>query len=183
MTLVTLSYSSSYYYNWTFLLLLLRFIFPTSFHLFDNRFSDRTISALKIVSFFTKSGPLWQSNNKKWSTCAVDSTDFFTKSKKPWFIIDSNRSIVARHNCLPSKIKSLKSKARDFWAIIYWPDNVWMIEPLQLFQQRDFPQNGHGDSVFGEREPHGLQGHDVARHSVFGFEHRPVGTYWGVKNH
>lgn len=52
-----------------------------------------------------------------------------------------------------------------------------MIEPLQLLEERDLPQDGHGHAVLREGEPHGLQGHDVARDSVFGFEHCPVGTY------
>ena len=44
-----------------FILFLL--LIPTFFHLFNNRFSVPVISALKIVSFFTRDPkPLWQSD-------------------------------------------------------------------------------------------------------------------------
>ena len=49
---VTLSYNN---WNWVSTTTAIYFhrLIPTSFHLFDNRFSVPAISALKIVSFFT----------------------------------------------------------------------------------------------------------------------------------
>ena len=55
---VTLSYNN---WNWVSTTTAIYFhrLIPTSFHLFDNRFSVPAISALKIVSFFTQSRVRW----------------------------------------------------------------------------------------------------------------------------
>ena len=42
------------------------------------------------------------------------------------------------------------------------PDNVGVLKPLQLLQQRDLPEDGHGDAVLRQREVHRLEGHDLA---------------------
>ena len=55
------------------------------------------------------------------------------------------------------------------------PDNVWVLESLQLLQQRDLSQDGHGDAVLGQREVHRLQRHDLARLAVARPVHRSVG--------
>ena len=49
--LVMLSYNN---WNWVSTAIYFHRLIPTSFHLFDNRFSVPPISALKIVSFFTQ---------------------------------------------------------------------------------------------------------------------------------
>ena len=46
------------------------------------------------------------------------------------------------------------------------PDNIWVLESLQLLQQRYLSQDGHGDAVLRQREVHRLQRHDLARLAV-----------------
>ena len=56
------------------------------------------------------------------------------------------------------------------------PDNVWMIKLFKLLEQRDLPEDGHGYSVFGKREPHFLQSYDFVGGSVSGPIHSTVST-------
>ena len=56
------------------------------------------------------------------------------------------------------------------------PHDVGVLEPLQLLEQGDLPEDGHGYPVLGQREPHLLQGHDVARHPVPSLVDRSVGA-------
>ena len=51
-----------------------------------------------------------------------------------------------------------------------------MLESLQLLEQRDLPQDGHGDAILGQREPHRLHRDDVAGDGVAGPVDGPVGA-------
>ena len=56
------------------------------------------------------------------------------------------------------------------------PDNVGVLKPLQLLQQRDLPEDGHGDAVLRQREVHRLEGHDLAGLRVARPVHGSVGS-------
>ena len=46
----------------------------------------------------------------------------------------------------------------------------------ELFEQRDLPEDGHGDPVLGEGELDLLDGYDLVADPVPGLVHRPVGA-------
>ena len=52
-----------------------------------------------------------------------------------------------------------------------------MFEALQLLQQGNLSQYGHGDAVLGQGEVHRFQGHDVPGGRVLRPVHGPIGTY------
>ena len=87
-------------------------------------------------------------------------------------------SIVVKHLTISYQKKKNISvkKAFCFNLISFLPDNVWMVEFFKLFEERNFPQDGHGDPVLRQGEPHGLQGDDGPRQPVPGLEHGAVGS-------
>ena len=54
------------------------------------------------------------------------------------------------------------------------PDNVGVVELFELLQEGDLSEDGHGDAVLRQREPHLLQRHDRVRRLVARPVHRAV---------
>ena len=80
---VTLSYNN---WNWVSTAIYFQRLIPTSFHLFDNRFSVPAISALKIVSFFTNpdpyGNPISQAATPVKNDSSLDDIHYFFREKK-----------------------------------------------------------------------------------------------------
>ncbi len=51
-----------------------------------------------------------------------------------------------------------------------------MIESFELFEKRNLSEDGHGDAVLGQGEPHGLQGHDGPCQTIPSLEDGSVST-------
>ena len=49
-----------------------------------------------------------------------------------------------------------------------------MVGLAQLLEERDLPQDRHGDAVLGQGQLHLLDGHDLVAESVPGLVHGPI---------
>ena len=51
-----------------------------------------------------------------------------------------------------------------------------MVGLAELLQERDLPEDRHGDAVLSQRQLHLLDGHDLVTERVSGFVDRPIGS-------
>ncbi len=62
-------------------------------------------------------------------------------------------------------------------ASLSLPDNVGVVELLQLLEERDLPEDGHGHAVLRQGEAHLLEGHDGVGSAISGAVHRAICSY------
>jgi len=78
--------------------------------------------------------------------------------------------------------------AQDLWSYflnpykrstqitVYSLDNICVVAGIQLFQQRDLPQSGHGHSIVVQRDPNFLQRHYITGDHISGSVNRSIST-------
>ncbi len=61
-------------------------------------------------------------------------------------------------------------------AYVDQSDNVGMVVFAEVAEQRDLPEDGHGDPVLCQGDPHLLHSDDLLGLEILGLVHGPIGS-------